>query len=170
MRNNLEPALVLAAALLTASISVAQTFPTKPIRFIIPTAAGGGSDRVFAAASFVLEATSEIEIISTTSAAGAGAINLTGSSTANHLVGNAGANTLNGGGGADIMQGLGGNDWYYVDNAGDRAVEAASGGSDRIFAAVSFTLEARRRSRSSRPRTTPVWAPSISRAAIRRTT
>jgi len=34
------------AALMAALPGIAQTFPTKPIRFIIPTAAGGGSDQI----------------------------------------------------------------------------------------------------------------------------
>ncbi|HTD90806.1 MAG TPA: tripartite tricarboxylate transporter substrate binding protein [Burkholderiales bacterium] len=34
------------AAFAMASLCTAQSFPTKPIRFIIPTAAGGGSDQI----------------------------------------------------------------------------------------------------------------------------
>jgi tripartite-type tricarboxylate transporter receptor subunit TctC len=36
----------LIATFISAPLCVAQTFPTKPIRFIIPTAAGGGSDQI----------------------------------------------------------------------------------------------------------------------------
>ena len=54
MRNKPTLVLALAAASLAAPFCAAQTaatgsgqsFPTKPIRFIIPTAAGGGSDQI----------------------------------------------------------------------------------------------------------------------------
>ena len=73
------------------------------------------------------------------------AINLTGNNLANIVIGNAGANNLNGGGGADTMQGLAGNDIYVVDNVSDKAIEAASAGTDRVDSAV--TLHARRQCR-----------------------
>ena len=40
------------------------------------------------------------------------------------------------------MQGLAGNDIYVVDNVSDKAIEAASAGTDRVNSAVSFTLGA----------------------------
>jgi Ca2+-binding RTX toxin-like protein len=104
--------------------------------------AGQGSDRVLASVSYALEAGSSVEILVTTDSAGTTAINLTGNEIAQSIVGNAGANTLNGGGGADIMAGLGGDDFYFMDNGGDRAMESAGGGTDRVFAGVSWTLEA----------------------------
>ena len=105
-------------------------------------AVGGGSDRVLTSVSYTLEAGSEIELFTTTNTASTSAINLTGNAFANSMIGNAGANIINGGGNADLMQGLGGNDWYYVDHAGDRAIEAVGGGSDRVLTSVSYTLEA----------------------------
>jgi Ca2+-binding RTX toxin-like protein len=105
-------------------------------------AAAAGADRVFAALSFTLEAGSSIETFTTLDAAGVTAINLTGNALVQAIVGNAGANTLDSGGGGDTMMGLGGNDFYFIRAAGDRAVEAAAAGNDRVFAAVDFTLEA----------------------------
>ncbi|HYI49007.1 MAG TPA: DVUA0089 family protein, partial [Allosphingosinicella sp.] len=66
----------------------------------------------------------------------------TGNAFAQALFGNAGANSLNGGGGADSMVGFAGDDIYYVDNSGDRALENSGEGNDRVFASVSYTLEA----------------------------
>ena len=105
-------------------------------------AAAGGADRVFAAVSFVLEAGSEVEIVGTVNQAATTAINLTGNAIAQSVVGNAGANTLDSGGGGDTMLGLGGDDFYFVRNSSDRAVETAGNGNDRVFAAVNFVLEA----------------------------
>ncbi|MER8520600.1 calcium-binding protein [Mesorhizobium sp. M0644] len=104
-------------------------------------AVGGGTDRVFATVSHTLSAGSQIELLAT-NPSGTSAINLTGNEFAQSIGGNAGANVINGGGGADTMVGYGGNDTYYVDNASDRVYEAAGGGTDRVFAAVSHTLSA----------------------------
>jgi serralysin len=103
---------------------------------------GGVSDRVFASVSYALAAGQEIEILTTTNTAGLGAINLTGNAFNQIIHGNGGDNVLNGGGGADRMCGFGGNDQYFVDAAGDVVVEAAGGGTDRVFASVSCALAA----------------------------
>ncbi len=104
--------------------------------------AGGGTDRVYASVSYTLAAGQQIETLSTSNNAGTGAINLTGNNLVNALIGNAGANVLNGGGAADLMSGMGGNDSYAVDNVLDTVIETVGGGSDRVYASVSYTLGA----------------------------
>ncbi len=53
-----------------------------------------------------------------------------------------GADTFDGGTGYDTMIGGVGNDYYYVDNASDRVIEAADSGTDTINTKVNYTLSA----------------------------
>ncbi len=65
---------------------------------------------------------------------------LSGLAGADTLIGGAGNDTLNGGAGADSMSGGLGDDVYSVDDAGDTTSEAPGEGTDRIDAAISWTL------------------------------
>jgi Ca2+-binding RTX toxin-like protein len=80
---------------------------------------------------------------------GSGSDTLTGNGVANILKGEGGNDALSGGGGNDVliggtgadrMTGGTGNDTSYVDNAGDRVIEAKSQGTDKVYSAVSFSL------------------------------
>ncbi|MER8479310.1 calcium-binding protein [Mesorhizobium sp. M1163] len=119
-----------------------DTYYVDDIRDKEIEAAGGGTDKALASVSHVLSAGSEIELLATSNPYGTTAINLTGNEFAQSIQGNAGANVINGLDGADTMVGNGGNDSYYVDNAGDKVIEALGGGGDKVLASVSHALSA----------------------------
>jgi Ca2+-binding RTX toxin-like protein len=105
----------------------------------------GGYDEVRSSVSFSLAGQYVEKLVLT----GSGAISGTGNSLANFILGNSAANvlkggegndTLDGGAGADRMEGGAGDDTYYVDNASDKIVESSSGGSDKIFSSINFSL------------------------------
>lgn len=69
--------------------------------------------------------------------------NAVGGSGNDRIIGNSARNVLKGGAGADRLEGGTGDDTYYVDNAGDRVIEIATGGTaDRVYTTVSHTLAA----------------------------
>lgn len=104
--------------------------------------AGEGDDIVVARVSYVLGAGVQVETMTTISAFGTEAINLTGNELSQSIYGNAGNNILDGGGGADFLLGLGGNDSYIVDSPSDTVAEAAGDGDDEVIASVSYALAA----------------------------
>ncbi len=109
---------------------------------MVTEVAGGGNDRILTSISWVLASGLSVELLTTNDNFGTTAINLTGNELANTIFGNDGANSIDGGTGIDTMVGRGGDDFYFVDNANDTALEAVGEGSDRVFAAVSWTLSA----------------------------
>ena len=98
-----------------------------------------GNDRIVTSVSFALRAGQHVEIIETESAAGTGALELTGNELAQTITGNAGNNVLTAGGGADILRGLTGDDLYFI-TPETIIQEFAGEGSDRVFVSGSYTL------------------------------
>ena len=102
--------------------------------------ANQGTDIVLASVSYTIGA--NIERLRAQVIGGTDDLALTGNALANTIWANFGNNVINGGGGADVMYGYGGDDSYYVDNAGDAAVELANQGTDIVLASVSYTIGA----------------------------
>lgn len=109
--------------------------------------ATGGIDHVIATASFTLGQNLEKLTLLAGSSAIAGTGNgldnvITGNASGNDLNGGAGNDTLDGGTGADTLTGGSGDDGFIVDDPGDRVIEGAGGGNDRVTASISWTLGA----------------------------
>ena len=105
--------------------------------------ANQGIDKVFTTINYTLTANVEDLGLQGTATNGTGnELNntITGNELNNVLIGFAGDDTLIGGVGADTMTGGTGNDWYWVDNAGDRVIELANEGIDKVFTTISYTL------------------------------
>jgi Ca2+-binding RTX toxin-like protein len=110
---------------------------------VVAEAVGEGIlDDVRASVSYSLAAGAEVELLSTTSAAGTAAINLTGNEFDNTIAGNDGRNTIVGGGGVDTLVGHRGDDTYIVDTSADEVIEAIGQGYDRVQTGATYVLAA----------------------------
>ena len=72
--------------------------------------------------------------------AGRGHDKVYGNDGDDRLYGQDGNDALSGGRGADSMAGGQGNDTYYVDNSGDKVIEKAHQGIDKVYASASFSI------------------------------
>jgi Ca2+-binding RTX toxin-like protein len=97
--------------------------------------ANEGSDTVFSTAHLRLSANVENLVLQ-----GGADLQGYGNSLNNLIQGNAGNNILDGDTGADVMIGGAGNDIYFVDNAGDVAIENPNAGNDVVFSTAHFQL------------------------------
>jgi Ca2+-binding RTX toxin-like protein len=131
---------------------------------VVVEAANGGTDRVESSVSYTLSDNVE-DLLLTGTAKMYGYGNalgntITGNAAMNDLRGNDGNDKLyggdsgdilrggdgddllDGGTGADTMYGGNGDDIYMVDNKGDKAIDVANGGIDKVVATVDVTLSA----------------------------
>jgi Ca2+-binding RTX toxin-like protein len=113
-----------------------DTYYVDNARDVVVEAAGGGTDTVISSIAFTLK-DSQVENLRLTGNANLAA---TGSDYSNVLYGNDGNNQLNGLAGADMLIGGKGDDIYFVDNVGDRIVEAANEGSEIVYSSVDLSL------------------------------
>jgi Ca2+-binding RTX toxin-like protein len=99
---------------------------------VVLEAPGDGLDHIIASVNYALGAGQSVENL--TVAAGSGGIALTGNALANRMV----SSTTH----ADTLTGGAGNDTFAVQHFGDRVIEAAGAGTDRIDAYANHTLRA----------------------------
>jgi len=70
-----------------------------------------------------------------------GADGIFGNGAGNRISGGDGADDLNGRGGADTLAGGAGDDRFWVDDPGDRVIEARDQGYDTVYASISYSLQ-----------------------------
>jgi len=119
-----------------------DTYNVDSIGDEVTEIAGEGTDRIRSSIDLALTSNQDIELLQTNDNIGTAPLQLTGNQLSQYIYGNYGANRIDGGGGGDVMLGFAGDDSYYVRNGADRVLENAGEGTDRVYAATSWTLGA----------------------------
>jgi Ca2+-binding RTX toxin-like protein len=131
-----------------------DTYEVDNVADVVFENPGEGTDQVNSSVSHVLR--DNVENLTLTGAAASGSGNdsankITGNAQANFLnggggndtlTGSDGADNINGGAGADSMSGGADDDFYIVDDAGDRIAESGAGGTDTVGSSITYTLGA----------------------------
>jgi len=130
-----------------------DTYGVSSLTDVITEAANDGTDEVISAITYTLGTNLENLTLSDTgniNGTGNGLNNtITGNSGNNALAGDEGNDTLYGGSGNDTLYGGNGNDMLYgglgdddyvVESLGDRVIEAADQGTDKVSASITYTL------------------------------
>jgi Ca2+-binding RTX toxin-like protein len=94
-----------------------DTFHVDAAGDVAQESTAGGTDLVYASATYAMTGGAEIEVLSTIVQAATTAINLTGNGVGQTIYGNAGVNVLDGGAGNDVLIGLGGADAFAFTTA-----------------------------------------------------
>jgi type VI protein secretion system component Hcp len=101
---------------------------------VVTENANAGNDTVYATIDYTLAVDVEYLVLQGNALSGSG------NSLSNSIVGNARDNILDGKVGADSMYGGAGVDTYFVDNAGDVAIENPGEGRDTVIASAHYAL------------------------------
>lgn len=113
-----------------------DTYYVDAVSDVVAENAGEGTDTVVSTIDYTLG--DNVENLTFLGVA----VNGTGNALNNTIRGSNVANVLDGAAGADHLLGLAGNDFYIVDNAGDRVSETTDFGTDTVQSSVSFKLGA----------------------------
>jgi len=112
-----------------------DTYVVNNAGIAVVEGAGAGSDTVQTSINYTLPTNVETLVM-----VGSKGLNVAGNAAANAITGTSSNDVIDGKAGADTMTGEAGNDTYYVDNAADSVIELTNGGTDTLYASLSYTL------------------------------
>ena len=114
--------LVFLGFIFSSQTSIAQSsYPNRPIKFVVPYAAGGGADTIIANSSIFLPDNIEVAVI----APGAVSVSLSGGAAHDMIMGNELRNIISGAAGNDTLNGQGGDDEIFGGEGNDLLIASA---------------------------------------------